>query len=350
MSNVDHNSAEKYIRRQQELTLCDPIYGFDHQDFVDDGVHQKSRLEFATEHSEYRSILKQLPAKGLNRRENMHFMANTLHEDISALLGDGFQKLLSETLICFLPTGFVGGCVLRDDGNGNRLDKYVIALNHGLFFAISRLCEGLVLEILQGKLAEYAASGAGSFSDAISRFLNPTRGTIIETRLERDWPEQVFAEFDFHSASLAAIILQFVAIHEFGHVVHGDVDSEDGFRFYAGLSTAPVVYRRGRTTAKDNWGCEYNADAFAIEKLCDWRSGKPSCWSNVAQIYLFFSWLETIETRIGKSFIPIHPPAGMRKKAIVSKSHQCAATQPPEDYFGVIDEMVSRWGQELRTA
>lgn len=354
----DHRifSAEEYLRIQQRNSLKHPRYGFDLEDILDEGPVQRAVVEAVLAHSEYASEVDRIPGRGLNRHANLRHIARSLHDDVSRLLTPAYSDLLSSVVIGLLPTGIVNGCVFRDDGRGHVLDKYVVALNHGLYFATSRLCDALTLEILEGDLAPFQDSGASSFRDASVRYISPTREVIQSTHFGPNWPNHVYGEFSVRSGALLAIILQFVTLHEIAHIVHGDVESPNGLKKFSAVADEPEVcdddvvqFNREIENASENWPCELKADEFAITWLCDWKSGKPSCWSNLAQVYLFFGWLSVVEECLGRPICRYHPPALQRQKAVITKARSLTTGELPDHYFTFIDNRIQNWKSTLNT-
>lgn len=355
---MKHNtiSAENYLRIKQRNSLRHPRYGFDLEDVIDDGPVQHAVVEAVLTHSEYASEVDKIPSRGLNRHANLYHIARSLHDDVTRLLQPSFPDLLSNVVIGLIPTGIVNACVFRDDGRGHALDKYLVAINHGLYFASSRLCDALTLEILEGDLAPFADSGETSFEDAITRYLTPTNDVIQRTHFEHSWPNEVYGEFRVRSGALLAIMLQFVTLHEIAHIVHGDVDSPNGIKRFSTNVDGPdfggkdvIQFNREVGNAADNWPCEYSADEFAIHWLCDWKSGIPSCWSNLAQVYLFFGWLSKIEELIGRPICPYHPPALDRQKAVMETARMIATSIPPDHYFTFIDDRIHAWKSKFNS-
>ncbi len=336
-------SAEEYLIRTQRNALRHPKYGFDYDDENDQGDMQSILIRKLTSTIEGQEVVNQIPGRGHNRRANLRHVASSLYDDTGRLLGADYKEIHQKTAIALLPTGKVNACIFKNDGRGNELDMYAMAINHGLYFAASRLSDALTLEILTDDLAEYRRNGSASFSHAIKRFLEPTADVIRGTFLDVDWPAEAKAQFSIRSGALVSIVLQFVALHEFAHVVHGDVDSDNGTKTFSAVDDTAVEYYRSIDHAVENWPCEFKADEFAITQLSDWQSGSNSCWANTAQVYLFFRWLEEIESQLGRQLCSYHPPAKTRKVQIRRIAQQLGLVEPPEDYFEFIEKRVESW-------
>ncbi len=347
-------SADLYLSIEQKNWLRHPRYGFDLEDFIDDSPTQRAVRDAVQNLSEFSDVVNEIPGGGLNRHASLKHHEHTLYDDAQRLLGSHYPDIMENLAVGFLPTGIVNGCVFRDDGRGNFLDKYLVVINHGLFFATSRLCDALTGEILQGDLAQYASCGARAFEDAVKRYLTPTREVIEQTHFDWNLPDEVYGEFRVRSGALHAIMLQFITLHEIAHIVRGDVESKNGIKRFsvvcdttASQNSEVVEYRRDIDQAKENWSCEFNADEFAIRWLCDWKSGRQSCWANVAQVYLMFGWLAIIEEIRGRPICPYHPPAIERQSAIRTKANALATSGSQEDYFGFIDSKIRYWTSKV---
>lgn len=101
-------------------------------------------------------------------------------------------------------------------------------LNYGLLLACHPLADALAVEVLEGDLAPYRGDGSLPFRHAVDQYLAGTAAAHNQNWRAQDWPAEVEGAFAVSAGALAAIMLQFVTLHEFGHVVNGDVDSPDG--------------------------------------------------------------------------------------------------------------------------
>lgn len=337
-------SAEECLRAMEQNLSKKNHYAFDFEDMVDQSDRQVSLRDHIVELAEDGDFVASTPGSGLSLHQNLRSFANSLREDISQILPANLRNTWLDTLIGILPLGTVNGCVLIRHHN-LVLDKYLIVLNYGLTFGCQAIADGLAIEILQGEMEAYRGDGAPSFLSAVAFHLEPNKLNLDRLLTPRNFPAEVEAEFATHAGALCSIMLKFVALHELGHIVNGDCENDNGVFQLSSTQNdrTQVQYARSEILSHENWSAELAADRFALQHLCDWKSGALSCWPNVAQIYLFFSWLEYCELRKGALLCPFHPPASMRKKQIVDVAYELANAYPAEDYFSQIDDLIVRW-------
>jgi hypothetical protein len=338
-------SAEAYLRIEQENAARDPRFGFDYADIIDESLITRQFVDAVLRHSGSADYIEGIPRSGVNLRQNLRQMPRDVQSDIVELLPTDVQPFAKDPLFGALPIGVVNGCVLRHDREGVRLDRCLVMLNYGLMLGCDLLSDALTLEILKGDLAHYAGDGTLCFQYATKVFLSPTADVVNATRIKREWPQDIQGQFAVHSGALTSIMLKFVGLHEVGHIVNGDIENTNSVSRLAavGDESSVVEYARPISEAEKNWPCEFAADAFATRYLCDWTGRPGSSWSNVAQVYLFFSWLEHVEKMRGRSLCVYHPRAADRKEAVKKLAYCLAQEGPPEDYFAFIDERISAW-------
>lgn len=337
-------SATEYLRIEQKNVARNPRYGFEFEDIIDESERNRALHQTILSEVLFPKVAEDIIGKGLNFRQNLHHMALTLPADLREKLPMSLHSLVNETLFGLLPIGKVNACVLRHDREKTRLDSYLVMLNYGLVLRCHSLAYALTLEILEGDLTPYAGDGAPYFRNAVQALLSPNIDAFNYISIHRDWPPEIEGQFAVRSGALTSIMLQFVALHELGHIHHGDPDTVNGVRCLSAVKDETVVeYRRSQTEAKVNWPCEYAADAFAVNYLCDWEGQSSACWPNIAQVYLFFGWLEQAELTVGRPLCDYHPSPAERKRAVVQQAYALAPTGPPSDFFGFLDERIAAW-------
>lgn len=270
-------------------------------------------------------------------------MAADLHDDLFDCVPEEHHGLLTRSRIGFIPTGVVNAfCTGRDD-LGNQLDGNIIALNYGLLFSCEKLAEALIYENLTGDLTAYRHSGKQSFKSAVLSYLDPTipwygdRNSLAERR----FPPAVRGEIAAYTGANIAIMLTFIALHEFGHIVNGDLDSEIGVRRFNWHTLTPE-YNRHQPQTDQYQQFEYRADAFALSALCRRSKSKETAWINLASIHLLFLFFNHIETEMGRPLCPRHPPPLKRSGQLRKQLHH-AVGPPDQDYFKLVDNLVSDW-------
>jgi hypothetical protein len=339
-------SSKEYLQIAQKNAFLHRIFGFDFKDIASITDEDRLNRDLILREFQAEKAAEDMPDRGLNFLRNLHYMGETLKYDLMIKLPDQHRGILNQSIIGMLPIGLVNGCVLQFDDNYQKLDNYVILLNYGLVVACGLLSDALTVEILEDDLMAYRGDGRSYFQKAIQFYCEPSLTGYRKTRTSHSWPAEIAAQIAAKSGSLQAIMLQFIVLHEFGHIVHGDVNTANGITMF-NPSDNRVEYLRPIIDPSQNWQIEYDADTYAIATLCNWSSGSPTAWPNFAQAYLFLSWLAEIERLIGKNLCPYHPPASERKAAIYRHALMLASVGPQEDYVNYIDERIKAWSSKL---
>lgn len=240
----------------------------------------------------------------------MQALASSLKDDINECTEGSFSDVLSKTAVGLLPIGLsnafcINETLVEKDGEfEEELDGSVICVNEGLYFCLQMLAKCIVLENLNGELIEYRESGSSTYKEALKMYLEPSTAHANSIFFKAATPE-LNGELSAYQSSIAMIILQFIALHEFGHIVNGDLDIMGLHKLHMvhdedGSASGPV--------SPSYVEAEYLADEFALRALCN-RSKKPlNAWANFSSIYLFFHWLDSVEKILGKPISNLHPP------------------------------------------
>lgn len=338
-------SAIEHLKIEQINAFKNPHWGFDLENKTVESQETIEVVNAIAAESPIQEVMEEIPDKGLNPHLAIRHMAKTIEYDINKLLFNNYPKILENVIFGFLPTGLVNGCVFNIDSRGQYLDKYIVALNYGLFFSCASLSDALIFEILEGDLLKYKKNGAPYFYNSIQYYLSPTSTNRNNMLKENGLPSNVLAQIRIKSGALASIMLQFVALHEIGHIVNGDTENKNGIAFYSlnNSNSNNLQYKRLKSESLENWPCEYAADEFAIKNLSNWGKSDNACWANTAQIYLFFKWLEKVEEIKGGLLCEFHPHAKDRALKIKEHAYRFAKNPPIDDYFSYIDHLVDKW-------
>ena len=118
-------------------------------------------------------------------------------------------------------------------------------------------------------------------------------------------PAEVDGALSGAQSSIAMIILQFIVLHEFGHIVNDDLELMGLYKIHV----APT--RQDNESYEPNntyWKSEYKADEFALLSICQKAKNDISAWANFMGIYMLFRWFADIEKHLGKKLSEFHPP------------------------------------------
>jgi hypothetical protein len=221
------------------------------------------------------------------------------------------------TTVGLLPlSGVDAFCIDRTLWEG-KLDGYLVILNEGLFLCAQLLSKAFLFENLDGDLIAYKTSGVPTRSIAIEHFLAPSSRHANQVMFE-GVPADIEGSLSAAQMTMTLILLQFVLLHEFGHVFNGDFELMEKYRFHiasAEESTSPV-------RSDQHWGAEYAADRYALSTICRNVRTDMSRWANFMCIYIFFDWLRSIEEKTGGPLCPLHPPPANRGKRLMRLMRQ----------------------------
>jgi hypothetical protein len=226
--------------------------------------------------------------------------AGALHESALAFTGQQRGRLAS-SLVILVPSPSFNGSVHRAPNGGD-----VVVVNHALIATLLLLvrCTIAVHDwnaaqpfCRDRSQSEYAAAIGGLANLVVSgdqRALAPHREALSFGSL---------SEFEQRSSQIAHLCELFILLHEFGHIVNGDLD-------------APDVFSIGSDTTTANWEAEFKADAYAATRLLNGSRDQlePNDVALFAGIVLkFFAICERIGHGRPSS---THPPAPQRWERI----------------------------------
>lgn len=273
----------------------------------------------------------------------INMLSGSLKQDIRECVGSSCEAKLSKTALGLLPIGISNAfCINKTliHDYEEQLDGYLICVNQGLYFCLQLLAKSIVLENLQGDLIQYRSCGGDSYAKAIDMYLNPKVEIINEIFFEQSSPE-INGELSAYQSSIAMIILQFISLHEFGHISNGDLGIIGLHKLHF-MSNAPESASVSLDLSYiEN---EYLADEFALKALCN-RSKKPeNAWANFSAIYLFFYWLGDIEKKLGGPISKLHPsPIARAERLHLLMVKLIGHESSFESHLTWIKESTNRW-------
>lgn len=210
-----------------------------------------------------------------------------------------------------LPLSSVDGLCLDRSIQGEPLDGFLVILNEGLWVCAQLLAKSFVLENLDGDFAELRRSGQQDFEVAICHYLAPTAKNANYVFFE-NMPPAVDGQLSAGQSSMAILILQFVVLHEIGHIINRDFNLIGEYRFHLGKTpAAPSV------PTQKYWNAECAADEYSLDAICRHSVSDISRWANFCTIYVFFHWLASIEKATASPLCPLHPPPSDRGERLL---------------------------------
>lgn len=241
-------------------------------------------------------------------------MAQSLKEDISVYTNNQYDDTLHKTGLGLLECGSIhAGCVRVND-YGKVLDGYGIFINIGTYYALQLIAKHMIIENFENDFASYRRE-APEFLDLAADIYFTQDSDLTKEIFFYDYPDEVQAEAGAAQSSVAIKVLQFIALHELGHIVNGDFEIM-GFhsRFMHEKdkhTDLPESIDIGKSHEE-----EYAADRFALNALFDNDISPLSKWSSFYPIFFFLVWLDAIEQKVGQKLSNLHPNAISRAKRL----------------------------------
>ena len=201
-----------------------------------------------------------------------------------------------------LPLSSVDGLCLDRTIQGEMLDGFLVILNEGLWVCTHLLSKAFILENLDGDFTELRRSGQQDFELAIRHYIAPT-GKNANSVFFENLPPAVDGQLSAAQSTMAILILQFVVLHEVGHIVNRDFELAGEYRFHIGKTPAAPS-----APTQKYWDAECAADEYSLDAICRHSRADISRWANFCTIYVFFHWLASVEKVTGCPLCPLHPP------------------------------------------
>lgn len=311
---------------------------------VGDERSRKAKLQATLEFFGQQAKFEQLSAaqEAYPARANLSPELDGLLEQLVADLADYVSPeqhgVYRQIHFGFLPVSSVDGFCVDRTLQGQKLEGFLVVINEGLWVCSQLLAKAFVLENLCGDLQAYNRSGLGDFEIAIRHYLAPS-GKNANAVFFEGTPPEVEGALAAAQSSMAVLLLQFVVLHEVGHVVHGHFDLLGEYRFHLGESCPCVT-----SATEKHWAAELAADEYALEAISRHSSATISRWANFITIYVFFFWLAEVERVVGRPLCPLHPPPQQRASRLLDwmLSHY-----PPDEeiqaYFAQTEQILNSW-------
>lgn len=273
-------------------------------------------------------------------------LAQQLKEDLPDYINSKDNEKLEITELLFLPLPNADGYCINQDIAGNNLDGYIICLNEGHWICSQLLGKAFVLENMQGDFAEFKSSGSVFFELATSHFLNP-RGSNANEVFFGHLPAHIDGAATAAQSSVAVLMLQFVTLHEIGHISRGDFSLMNTYSFHIANSNE---FEIESSNIEQYWEAEYTADIFAIKSICEHSKSDISRWANFITIWILFEWLIEVERKNGKSICKLHPPPFLRLKNLKSWMNiNYPPTSEVLQYIDITHSIINHWKEPLKS-
>ena len=255
--------------------------------------------------------IRQRMANDTRFNAQLRILAEHLHSDLKEFTGAPHAAGVDASRIHFLPSGYFNGFCLNKDAFKQPLDGYLIGLNEGLYFSLEFLAKAYVVESVSGDYEAYRQDATYLYLNAINLYSRPdTR--ILNDIFFKDVSARVDGQLSAAQSAIAIKTLQFVVLHEFGHIANRDLDLLDRYNLYMSSPHADAAQEIASATSKAHWQAEFQADEFALSTLCRNSSSHISAWANFMGVYLMFAWFSHVEQLKGAALSSLHPPPDQR--------------------------------------
>lgn len=221
--------------------------------------------------------------------------------DLEEYMLPGEVEMFRRTAFGLLPLSAVDAFCLDRTLRGVKLDGYLVILNEGTFICAQLLAKAFLVENLDGDLLVHRRSGIEAYRTAIEHFLAPSVAHVNSVFFD-GVPPEIEGALAAAQMKMTILLLQFVFLHEMGHVVHHDHSLMGEYEFHVSHAQPPSV------PTEQYWAAEYAADTYALERILRHTGTEASRWANFVAIYVFFHWLGTVERVTGCPLCPLHPP------------------------------------------
>lgn len=225
-------------------------------------------------------------------------IAEKLHKKSLEMVGSSHSEQLSKVAVGFLPTGILNAACF-----GGLEGGYAIAINNGLFFSLTLLGAALWAPDLKDELiydVQETVNPQETLEAVVKAAKEPTPANYQE--VERYF-SYLTPEIIAVGTVVTSLALQFIHLHEIGHICNGDVDN----------GVARAIFdpdREELAYLNASFKQEFAADEFALRAFLSLASDAPGAWSAFASVEAFFLFLrETERTRRPSR---THPPAMQR--------------------------------------
>lgn len=149
-----------------------------------------------------------------------------------------------------------------------------------------------------------------------------------------EYPDDVHSVASAAQSSFSIKVMQFIGLHELGHIVNGDFDIMDYHKMYMLKDDEKISNIDSISKSHE---LEYKADLFAFENLFANIEEDIQKWSTFYSIYYFFMWLNLIEYKNGEELSKIHPSP--LDRACRLKNEMMKITNDDLGFLDLLDEL-----------
>lgn len=235
-----------------------------------------------------------------NENQVLENFAISLYNDIDVYTNGKYKELYDLTNLGFIKRGSLEAvCVSVDDFN-NRFEDggYAILINIGLYYSINLLVKGIIVDNLQNEWEQYKQDPLPLLTNALEIYLHHNNSVVNYMKFD-DFPVDIAKDLNRVQANSTVRLMQFIALHEFGHIVNGDF----------GIMSLYHDSFMGKEINIDNdiHKKEFLADQFALKCLLENDNNIQSKWGSFYTISFFLAWLSGVEKILNSKISIVHP-------------------------------------------
>lgn len=231
-------------------------------------------------------------------------VAEIIYSDSLKLLNARNETKMKKAVVGFLPIGVVNACCIGGLSNG-----YVVAINYGLYYTFLLLSIALIAPDTKGEILQDALESVYPekiLKASIDYAIMPSQDNF---RILERYHSYLTPELLGIGSPGVTKILQFVFLHEAGHICNGDVDKGQALAVFD-FDNRKFEYINA------SYLREYAADSFALNAFLSQSKDAISAWGQFSQIQTFFLFLNYVEKTGKWDASKTHPPAVARLRRL----------------------------------
>jgi len=242
-------------------------------------------------------------------------LSDSLKDDLAVYTNGNHKEILEQTGFALLESGNIhAGCVRVDD-YGDVLDGYGVFINIGTYYAIQLIAKSIIIENFENDFIKYKRD-ASEYIDLAAKIYFTQNSTTTREIFFYEYPQDIQAEASAAQSSVAIKVLQFIALHELGHIVNGDFEIMGFHARFMHTGENNIIDLPKDIDINQSHKEEFSADLFALNALFNNDCSDLSKWSGFYTIFYFLIWLDAIEKKMGKKLSNLHPNATLRARKL----------------------------------
>lgn len=250
-------------------------------------------------------------------RRILEVYSDSLKDDLNVYTNHEHKDIIEISGLSILESGIIhAGCVNVDQFD-EALDGYAIFINVGTYYALQLLAKTIIVENFQGDFAEYKRKATEFIDTAMNIYISQDSRSTRAAYFE-EYPPEVRSEASAAQSSVVVKVMQFIALHELGHIVNGDLGVMGFHRRYMNAHLPDQPDLPEEAELQKSHDAEFAADMFAFEALFGYEATPIQKWSGFYPIFYFLAWLDAVEKKLDHTLPGVHPNSLERAKRLQS--------------------------------